>query len=111
VALITLAWILVLVVPYAFLALAGVLLWKRHRSVATVIIAVGFVATFIGQAAGIHLSHEVSAAVLTQQDASLVLTQHRRIFPLLTRYAAVCGLWAAAVGMVWHAASRHGRVS
>jgi hypothetical protein len=110
-ALITLAWILVLVAPYAVLALAGVLLWKRHRSVATVMIAVGFVATFVGQAAGIHLNSELSAAVRAQQDASLVLAQHRRIYPLLTHYAALCGLWTAAVGMLWHAASRYARIS
>ena len=105
-ALITLTWILVLVAPYAFLALAGLLLWKRHRSVATVMIAVGFMATFIGQAAGIHVSHEVGTAVRTHQDVSQVLAQHRRIFPLLTHYASVCGLWAAAVGMVWHAGGK-----
>jgi len=42
VSLITVTMILVLVAPYALLALAGLLLWKRHRSVATMMIALGF---------------------------------------------------------------------
>ena len=105
-ALITLTMILVLVAPYGLLALAGLLLWKQHRTVATIMIALGFVAAFIGQAAGLHVSHEVDAAIRAHQDTSLVLAEHRRIFPLLTHYAAVCGIWVAAVGTLWHASAR-----
>ena len=105
-ALITLMWILVLVAPYALLALAGLLLWKRQRSVATVMIALGFVATFIGQAAGLHREPRSRCRGPRSSRRVAGLAQHRRIFPLLTHYAAVGGLWAAAVGMVWHASAK-----
>jgi len=103
VVLFTVPFFVVLVVPYALLALAGVLLWRRRRTFATLLMALGFAATFAGQVAGFHVSHEVGAAVRSHQDASLVLAHHHYIFPMLTHYANLLELWAAAVGMVWHA--------
>ena len=101
----TLPWYVVLAAPYALFAVAGTLLWTRRRTFATLLIALGFAATLVGQAAGIYVSHDVGAAVRSHQDAALVLTHHHHVFPILTHYATLVGLWAAAVGMVWHAAA------
>ena len=45
----TLTWALLFVVPYAILTAAGVLLWKRWRSFATFLVALGFAAALVGQ--------------------------------------------------------------
>ena len=84
-------WYVVLVVPYALLAVAGALLWTRRRTFATLLIALGFAATLVGQAAGMYVSHDVA--------------HHHHVFPILTHYATLVGLWAAAVGMIWYAAA------
>lgn len=95
----------VLVGPYALLALAGALLWTRRRTFATLLIALGFAATLVGQAAGIYVSHDVGTAVRSHSDAALVLAHHHHVFPILTHYATLVGLWTAALGMIWQAAS------
>jgi hypothetical protein len=77
----------------------------RRRTFATWLMAFGFAATFVGQVAGFHVSHEVGAAVRSHQDASLVLAHHHYIFPMLTHYANLSGLWATAAGMASHAAA------
>ena len=103
----TLPWYVVLVAPYALFAVAGALLWTRRRTFATLLIALGFAATLVGQAAGIYVSHDVGAAMRSHQDAALVLAHHHHVFPILTLYATLVGLWAAAAGLVWFAAANH----
>jgi hypothetical protein len=70
--------------PYVLFAIAGAFLWTLRRTLATLLIALGFAATLVGQVAGI-------------------LAQHHHVFPILTHYATLVGLWLAAVGMIWHA--------
>jgi len=82
---ITLPFFVELLVPYGLFALAAGLLWRRRRTFATLLMALGFVATLVGEVAGFHVHHHIS--------------------PLLTHYATLVGLWAAAVAMVWHAAA------
>ena len=101
----TVPWYLVLAGPYVLLAVAGALLWTRRRSFATLLIALGFAATLVGEATAIYVSHDVGAAVRTHQDAALVLAHHHRVFSILTHYATLVGLWMAAVGLFWHAAA------
>jgi len=54
----TLTWALLFVVPYAILTAAGVLLWKRWRSFATFLVALGFPAALVGQVAGLFINLE-----------------------------------------------------
>ena len=42
----------VLLTPMLLFALGGILLWRRHHSVPTMLIAVGFIATFVAQLEG-----------------------------------------------------------
>jgi hypothetical protein len=102
----TLLWTFLLVVPFAVLTTAGVLLWRRWRSVPTAMIALGFAATFVGLASGLFAPYkthavlsELSSAPLAQQDASYGLAHYHR-FPLLA--LGILGIWAAAVGTLWH---------
>lgn len=100
----TVPWYLALAGPYVLLAVAGALLWTRRRTFATLLIALGFAATLVGQATAIYVSHDVGAAVRSHQEAAQVLARHHYVFSILTHYATLVGLWMAAVGMVWHAA-------
>jgi hypothetical protein len=97
-------------IPAVLFALGGVLLWSRRRSFATLLIALGFAAMLVGEAASIFLGHEIQAAVRAHpdQDPSLALVHNHHIVRLLAYYLPLSGLWAAAVGLVWHASAKIG---
>jgi len=99
---------LLLVVPCAVLTAAGVLLWRRWRSAATAMIALGFAATFLSLASGLFATYkthavlsELSSAPLAQQDTFFIVAHYHRLALL-----GVLGLWTGAAGTLWHA-SRH----
>ena len=98
-------WTLLLLVPCAVLSVAGVLLWRRWRSAATAMIALGFAAAFLGLASSLFATYqthavlsELTSAPQTQQDTFFVVAHYR--FPLAT--LGLLGMWAAAVGTLWH---------
>jgi len=102
----TLVWTVLLVVPYAILTTAGVLLWKRWRSAATAMIALGFAATFLCLASGLFATYkthailsQLTSAPQAQQDTFFIVAHYHR-FPLLA--LGLLGSWAAAVGTLWH---------
>ena len=101
----TLILTLLLVVPCAVLTAAGVLLWRRWRSAATAMIALGFAATFLSVASGLFATYkthavlsELTTAPPAQRDTFFIVAHYHR-FPLL----GVLGMWAAAAGTLWHA--------
>jgi hypothetical protein len=65
-------------IPHALMVLAGALLWKRYRSVASIIIAAGF------------------AAGLLRQEWEIL----RGPAPLLTQYVDILCSWVGAAGWV-----------
>jgi vacuolar-type H+-ATPase subunit I/STV1 len=98
-------WTLLLMMPCAVLTAAGVLLWRRWRSAATAMIALGFAATFFGLASSLfatYRTHAILAELVpqlqTQQDTFFVVAHYR--FPLVT--LGILGMWIAAVGTLWH---------
>jgi heme/copper-type cytochrome/quinol oxidase subunit 1 len=98
-------WTLLLMVPCAVLTAAGVLLWRRWRSAATAMIALGFAATFLGLASSLFAPYKTHAvlldmpsAQLTQQDTFFVVAHYR--YPLAT--LGLLGIWVAALGTLWH---------
>jgi hypothetical protein len=102
----TLIWTLLLVVPFAILTTAGVLLWRRWRSAATGMIALGFAATLLSVASGLFATYkthallsELTSAPRAQQDTFYVVAHYHRflLLPL-----GLLGIWAAAVGTLWH---------
>ena len=105
----TITWVLVLVVPLAVLTVAGVLLFRRWRSAATAMVALGFAATLIGQVVALYESFKLSAAmqelkpVVDTHRNTLFLVAHFHAVPVLTHHVAVFGLSLAAVGLLWHA--------
>ena len=104
----TLTLTILLVVPCGVLTAAGVLLWKRWRSAATAMIALGFAATFLSVVSGLFATYKIHA-VLTEmtstppaQQDTFFIVGHYRGFLLL----GVLGMWAAAAGMLWQARRR-----
>ena len=102
-------WTLLLTVPCAVLTAAGGLLWRRWRSAATAMIALGFAATFLGVASSLFATYQTHAVLAdltsgqqAQQDTFYVVAHYR--FPLGT--LGLLGMWAAAVGTLWHV-TRH----
>jgi hypothetical protein len=102
----TLIWTLLLVVPLAILTTAGVLLWRRWRSAATGMIALGFAAALLSVASGLFATYkthavlsELTSAPRAQQDTFYVVAHYHR-FPLLS--LGLLGIWAAAAGTLWH---------
>lgn len=100
----TLILTLLLLVPCAVLTVTGMLVWRRWRSTATAMIALGFTATFVSLAWGLFATYKTHAVVSelisgppVQQDTFFVVAHYHR-FPLL----GVLGMWAAAAGTLWH---------
>jgi hypothetical protein len=108
----TLIWALLFVVPYAVLTTAGVLLWRRSRSIATFMVALGFAAALLGQVAGMFISLEFSAAIAAQHahQNGAPFELHYHVFPWLTHHVGLFGIWTAAVGLVWHASRKRPRL-
>ena len=98
-------WALILAIPYAFFALAGLLLWKRHHSGATTLVALGFAAVLLSEVAGLVLSFEYSSIVRAHADASFVIA-HYHAAPRMIYFAGILGLWAASLGLIWHIVQR-----
>lgn len=94
-----------LIVPCGALTAAGVLLWRRWRSVDTAMIALGFAATVFGLASGLFATYrahavlsDLTSAPRAQRDTFFVVAHHH--FPLAT--IGLLGIWAAAAGTLWH---------
>ena len=105
----TLFWTLPSVVPYAILATAGVLLWKRWHSAATAMVALGLAAALVGLVLQLFAAYKLSAglqnlnsAVDTHRD-TLFVVAHYHASSLVTHHAGLFGLSLAAVGLIWHA--------
>jgi hypothetical protein len=83
--------------PFLLLAIAGIALWRRYRSLPSSLVAIGFVV------ACLHLMAS------TSQSVGYALMTHPEW--LWTRYLGHIGLWIAAVGFLLHTkqifANRH----
>jgi len=108
----TLIWTLLLVVPFAVLTTAGVLLWRRWRSAATAMIALGFAETFLSLGSGLFATYKTHAVLLglisapqARQDTFSSVAHYHR-FPLLP--LGLLGIWAAAMGTLWHVRRHRG---
>lgn len=102
----TLILSLLLVVPYAILTIAGVLLWRRWRSAATAMIALGFAATFLSLASALFVTYRTHAVLY---DLTTAPSPHQDTFFLVAHYHAflvltlgLLGSWSAGMGTLWH---------
>jgi glycerol-3-phosphate acyltransferase PlsY len=83
--------------PFLVLTIAGIALWRRYRSLSSLLVAIGFAVAFL---------HLIAS---TFQSVGYALMTHPEW--LWTRYLGNIGLWIAAVGFLWHvrqvSVSRH----
>jgi hypothetical protein len=103
--LLTLAWILVSVVPYALLTCAGILLWKRSHSVAAAVATLGFALALLAQVVGFLVELQTSTTVRAYKDDGSFTLVQAHSFPHLAHYGSLVGFWAGALGLVRHAAT------
>jgi len=106
----TLVWTLLLLVPCAVLTAAGALLWRRWRSIATAMIALGFAATFVSLASGLFVTYRTHAVLVdltsapqARQDTFFVVAHYHRFLPSF----GLLGIWVAAAGTIWHVRRQH----
>jgi hypothetical protein len=106
----TLGWTLLLLVPCAVLTAAGVLLWRRWRSIATAMVALGFAATLVSLASGLFVTYRTHAVLVdltsapqARQDTFFVVAHYHRFLPTL----GLLGIWVAAAGTLWHVRRQH----
>lgn len=95
---------LLLIVPCAVLTVAGVLLWRRWRSVATALVALGFAMALLGLASVLFATYktravlsELTSAATPQHDTGYIVAHYRGLL-----LVAVLGKWVAAAGALWH---------
>jgi hypothetical protein len=103
--LLTLAWILSLVVPFALLAVAGFLLWRRSRSVAAAFVAGGFAASLLAQVAGYLVEFNTSFMMRAYKDDGSFTLVPMHTFPHIANYSSRVGFWVGALALVWLATS------
>jgi len=97
----TVVGIVTLIVSYAALPVAGVLLWRRFRSAATALVAFGFAAVFLQQLITVVLQ----LYALSGGDPFSLLPRPDLI-AVFTFYGNLVGLWAVAGGLIWHTIQR-----
>ena len=76
------------------------MLWRRTRSPATAIVALGFAIALIGRLVALVQHLEISAVMRAHAGDTFFIV-HRYAF---LRYAGLLGLGLAAVGLLWHSA-------
>ena len=83
---------------YAGFTTAGALLWKRTRSLATALVAIGFALVLVDQIISLVEYIELNALVSGHYTDTLFIVQHHAV----EQYVALVGLLVAAAGLLWH---------
>ena len=74
----------------------------RHRTLATALLALGFLAYVVGQAAGSLVSADVSRTYDAHGAVTSVVENFHGWAWTLSRYAGTVGMWVAALGATMH---------
>lgn len=88
--------------PYVILAAVGCAAFWRNRTIATALIALGFLAYVAGQVASSFVTAEVTRTYNSHGEVTSVVSNFQGWGWTLSRYAGTVGMWAAAVGATLH---------
>lgn len=88
--------------PYVILAAVGCAAFWRHRTMATALIALGFLAYVAGQLGSSFVTADVTRTYNSHGQVTSVVTSFHGWAWTLTRYAGTVGMWVAAVGAALH---------
>ena len=86
-------------IPYAILAMAGFLLWQKFRSLASLLVALGFFAALTGNVVLLAKSLEFNSVLTSQQPGATVAPHLTQLGTLLHRLTSL-GIWIAAAGLL-----------
>jgi hypothetical protein len=92
--------------PCVVLAVLGIVLFKRHRTIATSLIALGFVVVAITQLVSIYGPY---AATQIYRSGGMSTALHSAWFgwvPNMTLWAGAGGSWLGSLGLLWHTLAR-----
>ena len=89
--------------PALIFSACGIILFRRHRTPALALVAIGFTATLLAGVGHFIAYYEFSR--LYQSTGTLTATD---VKPygwtfVLARYGSIGGPWVAALGLLWHA--------
>ena len=88
--------------PYIILAAAGCALFWRYRTLATALVALGFIVYVVGQIAGSFVGADVTRTYNSHGEVTSVIANFHGWAWSLSRYAGTVGMWAAAAGAILH---------
>jgi len=98
--------IVVLAVPYLILALSGLILFERNRTVATALVAIGFAAVPLSQVVAAIASFR---PVGSGPDVMSAVGPVRGWIWVASRWAGPAGLWLGSISFLWHVAGARSR--
>jgi hypothetical protein len=96
------AYLLIHIAPFAILAALGIVLFRRHRSVPTALIVLGFVAVIAGQVSSSFVTADVSRVYNAHGDVTAVVGSFHGFAWIVSRYGATVGMWIASIGAAAH---------
>jgi hypothetical protein len=88
--------------PYVILALVGVVLFWRYRSLGTALLALGFIVYVVSQISGSFIRGDVSKTYNAHGDVTAVIESFHGWAWTVRRYGGTVGMWLAAVGGLLH---------
>ena len=89
-------------VPYVALAVAGIVLFRRQRTAATALVAVGFIAVAASHLAAAFINYKYSYIYNTQGRVAAAEFHFEGWVWLSTYWGQIVGIWTAAAGLLWH---------
>jgi hypothetical protein len=84
--------------PYAVLAVVGIVLFWRYRSLGAALFALGFIVYVVGQLSGSFIRGDVSKTYNSHGDVTSVVESFHGWAWTLRRYGGTVGMWLAAAG-------------
>jgi len=97
-------WYVVVLGPTVLLMVSGLVLVWRQRSIATVLVALGFGAMLVSTLAATILSADLSVQYSAGRDLAIVSARWRG-WTWLTHYLGFLGMWIGGGGLLWHSYS------
>jgi hypothetical protein len=89
-------------VPYIALAALGIVLFKRHHTVATALVALGFGAVAVSNVAGALVSSEFSYIYSLHGDLAGAVGRFHGWVWTTTYWSGTIGIWVASMSLLWH---------
>jgi hypothetical protein len=88
--------------PCVVLAILGIALFKRHRTIATGLIALGFVAVAITQLLSIYGPYAAKQIYRSGGMSAALNSAWFGWIPIVTLWAGAGGMWFGSLGLLWH---------